>query len=858
MMVRIAVVVAIVGSGCVSSDSYVCSDGTVCPEKTVCAPIPHATNAPSGELCVDPDAIAACTNKADNATCDGGVCHDGVCLPIACGNGFVDPGEQCDDHNQVSGDGCNADCTSTETCGNSVRDGLQLEECDDGNLVSGDGCDSNCLLEGAVWKQVAMGAGTPRRAQMAYDIAHDQMVVFGGKTTGTFPLVLADTTVFAGRAWKQATARTVPIARYRAALAYDAVHQRVVMFGGADASGLHVFDETWLWDGHDWQQARPATTPAAREGAMMAFDGKRGRIIMFGGRVRNVEGGSNFYEETWSWDGTNWTLLQPTTIPEGRTGAGMSYDPLRDQVVMFGGTNKLDAVNTNTTSCTFLSLCAIALKTWTFDGSDWHAYAGTQPSTRFDTRMAWDASTHTTLLFGGNTSTTAGTPADLQDTWLWTGSAWTTLTPAVKPAARSDYSLASNPATGRITLAGGTATDGKTWQWNGSVWTDVTPVLPTPGRESQSAYDLRRGRNVAIDTMNANQTYELDRSGWIARGPGPTDVFNETPMAYDVAHARTVLFGGTNLGLPLASTWLWDGTSWSKATPPTSPSPRSGAALAYDPSHKRVVLFGGEDDTMGLALADTWEWDGTTWSQMATTTAPDAREEHGAAFDSIASNVVLFGGTNDSAMPNQTPVWDGNAWAVVAPAANTASPPGRVYPNMLWVPRRRAIVMFSGLAGAAGDATQSDTWEWHDGTWTPIAATGTPPSSRGEAFPMLTGDGSLQLYSGGTSGVFTNLTDSWSLVWENASPQESCVIPADLDGDGLAGCADPDCWMVCNPTCSPGVACDASAPHCGDGTCDGVETCRMCPEDCGACPAMCGDSFCDPGETAASCPGDCH
>jgi len=95
-------------------------------------------------------------------------------------------------------------------------------------------------------------------------------------------------------------------------------------------------------------------------------------------------------------------------------------------------------------------------------------------------------------------------------------------------------------------------------------------------------------------------------------------------------------------------------------------------------------------------------------------------------------------------------------------------------------------------------------------------------------------------------------------VWENGATKESCIVPVDLDGDGLAGCADPDCWMVCNPTCSPGVACDAAAPHCGDATCDAVETCRMCPQDCGACPAVCGDSFCDAGETSASCPGDCH
>jgi cysteine-rich repeat protein len=60
-----------------------------------------------------------------------------------CGNGFVDPGEQCDDGNLVNGDGCEANCT-LPACGNDVLD--PGEQCDDGNLVNGDGCEANCTL----------------------------------------------------------------------------------------------------------------------------------------------------------------------------------------------------------------------------------------------------------------------------------------------------------------------------------------------------------------------------------------------------------------------------------------------------------------------------------------------------------------------------------------------------------------------------------------------------------------------------------------------------------------------------------------------------------------------------------------
>jgi cysteine-rich repeat protein len=57
-------------------------------------------------------------------------------------------GEQCDDGNNVSGDGCDKYCRSEGgiKCGDGI---LQIKEgCDDGNIASGDGCDSFCQIEG--------------------------------------------------------------------------------------------------------------------------------------------------------------------------------------------------------------------------------------------------------------------------------------------------------------------------------------------------------------------------------------------------------------------------------------------------------------------------------------------------------------------------------------------------------------------------------------------------------------------------------------------------------------------------------------------------------------------------------------
>lgn len=78
-----------------------------------------------------------------------------------CGDGLINvAGEQCDDGNAVSDDGCTATCVrdpdydcpapgqpcvSTVECGDSKISGS--ETCDDGDAVSGDGCSETCQLE---------------------------------------------------------------------------------------------------------------------------------------------------------------------------------------------------------------------------------------------------------------------------------------------------------------------------------------------------------------------------------------------------------------------------------------------------------------------------------------------------------------------------------------------------------------------------------------------------------------------------------------------------------------------------------------------------------------------------------------
>ncbi|MDB4996083.1 MAG: hypothetical protein JWM74_3515, partial [Myxococcaceae bacterium] len=87
----------------------------------------------------------------------------------------------------------------------------------------------------------------------------------------------------------------------------------------------------------------------------------------------------------------------------------------------------------------------------------------------------------------------------------------------------------------------------------------------------------------------------------------------------------------------------------------------------------KIVLFGGEQDANHI-LADTWEYDGASWTQK-TVPGPGKRYHHG--MTTLGSKLVLFGG--DPGAGTSTPFladtweWDGATWTPL----NVKGPSGR-------------------------------------------------------------------------------------------------------------------------------------------------------------------------------------
>jgi RHS repeat-associated protein len=265
-----------------------------------------------------------------------------------------------------------------------------------------------------------------------------------------------------------------PLARYGASVAYDQATSNVVLFGGTD--GTNYFSDTWIWNGRTWASESPASSPAGRYGAGMAYDGTTQTVLLFGGST--VGGGSSTSSsETWAWNGSNWAKQNPTTVPPPRYFQGMVWDPASSSDVMFGGV----AVG---------SAGGGLGDTWTWNGTNWTQQAPSAgPSSRSGPSMAYDGGRGNVVLFGGyGCCDGVGGQIYLNDTWTWSGVSWTRQTPAQSPSVRSLAGMDYYPPTGRSVLFGGeiptgigSEQDNGTWTWDGSNWTVLQPSnVPFP------------------------------------------------------------------------------------------------------------------------------------------------------------------------------------------------------------------------------------------------------------------------------------------------------------------------------------------------------------------------------------------
>jgi hypothetical protein len=135
-----------------------------------------------------------------------------------------------------------------------------------------------------------------------------------------------------------------------------------VAFGGCSTSfddcfKSHSLNDTWEWDGDDWSQRSPAHNPPRRGMFAMAYDAARRVTVLFGG-----QGAADaILDDTWEWDGLDWLERSPAAYPPPRWAHSMTWDARRRVTLLVGGAPGLDVLQ------------PLPRDTWEWDGNTWRA-----------------------------------------------------------------------------------------------------------------------------------------------------------------------------------------------------------------------------------------------------------------------------------------------------------------------------------------------------------------------------------------------------------------------------------------------------------------------------------------------------
>ncbi len=304
-----------------------------------------------------------------------------------------------------------------------------------------------------------------------------------------------------------------------------------------------------------------------------------------------------------------WVPIAPASpLPAGRHVHTATHDPVRNQMLLFGGLNGTTILG---------DLWTLELGT----GPAWAqiATSATSPTSRRGHTIIHDPLRDRFIFFGGYDG------AYRNDTWVLTldpTPTWTQLTP------------------------GGTIPPGLYWH----------SAILDPVRDRMIVFAGQRP-GVIYET---NDVYALSLSGgpvWTKLAPtGSLPTARAGHLAlYDPERDRMVVFGGRRYGGFLNDVWtmsLGANPAWSQLSP-SGPLPgvREGSPGIYDPNGDRLLAFGGWDGS--VVRNDLWALPLSgplAWEPISTVMIPAARSGASAVYDSGLDRMILFGGNNTQAL----------------------------------------------------------------------------------------------------------------------------------------------------------------------------------------------------------------
>ena len=550
-----------------------------------------------------------------------------------------------------------------------------------------------------------------------------------------------------------------------ASLIVDPVRDRLVLYGGIDGNGDPTGD-VWVKPVSGeipWTRLEiPGLRPPVRATHTAIYDPVRDRMMVYGGTSADGPGG------VWALDLANtpaWSELTPEGAGPGtRSGARAIYDPAGDRMLVFGGY----VWESDTLGSDVWALSLSGVPTWTLLST-----RGTPPNRRTEAAAIYDPVRQRMVVFGGWGQNPPASGAALADVWA-------------------------------LTLA-------DSLQWTElHAEGDSIPGLFACG----SAYDSARDRMLVYGGDGRRRHGDV----WALRFGDPPSWVRLTPPApqpsprasaraiYDRARDRLVMFGGTSGG----DTWALSfggALAWTEleAGDGYGPLPRQFHSAEYDSTLQRVLVFGGVcvfegtgRDYRYLVHNDLWSLTlgpRASWVQVSRDSAPPGRYGHVATLDPVADRMIVFGGVGlnppDYEGPSelalddlwQLPLGGTQPWSRIE--AEGSPPPARFMDTAIYDPPRRRMLVFGGRDF---QRTFGDLWALSlDGPprWTPLDVTGAGPGPRYGHRAVYDPVGDRMILFGGRDGA-TYFDDTWQLSLAGASAWSLMSTPIRPPGRALA------------------------------------------------------------------------
>lgn len=349
-----------------------------------------------------------------------------------------------------------------------------------------------------------------------------------------------------------------PPARGRAAIAWNPLTQKLMVFGGNTRGATPtLLNDTWEYDPvtNSWTNLAPAISPSPREHAAMAFDPFYGTMVLFGGNTNVSPQAPN--NETWVFLGGAWVQLAPTNIPPARAQHSMvtRTDSFQD-VLMCAG---LDASSASPDQIRHLDV-------WRWSSGDWSLLSNydvltntgtTFPASVVGNQAVYDPLRGRLVLQGGNGHTLpanttylygtsyGGSPSNYTSEFDSFTNSWTIYSTPLTGATPFNN---NDPAIGRVSryFGGFVAATGKVYKACGQ-----DPVRSG----SRPTYNVYAYQATALATVTSNGAGCSGSAGTLALASSTLPWSSRTFQATGTGFAAGALGFGL-VGLTTASTPL--------------------------------------------------------------------------------------------------------------------------------------------------------------------------------------------------------------------------------------------------------------------------------------------------------------